>query len=312
MNFEGKIIKKYDISSGLSHNSVNALLYDSTCKKIYVGCKSSALSVIHKNKVSNHSYSDENGIINIYDIEKLSNGNLALCTYGNGIFIFNDTVFENYNTNDGLNSNFCYGIIEDLRQDIWITHNGAISKFNLEDLDFQIYAETEGVNLRYLKNSLYRDNYDIWYGTEQGVLRFNTFIDNVNYTPPLVSIFSLMINGEASENVKEITLPPGSYDFKIDVRGLSLKSPKSVLFKHQLEGYDQEWSDITKGESIKFSKITDGVYYLKIVAYNNDMISSKPDIYLKITIATPFWKKTWFWILISLVILTIIFLVYTI
>jgi len=296
-NLTSSKIKKYDISQGLSHNSVNTILLDTTCNKVYVGCKSSSLSVIQNGKIENYNYSEDNHVINIYEIAQLQNGKIAIATYGSGIYLYNDSIFENFTINDGLSSNFCYGLIEDLKNDIWITHNGALSRFNQEDLSFQVYAEDEGVSLRYLKNSISKDDFDVWYGTEQGVLKFNTAIDNVNHTPPVVSIYSFFINGEPKEVLSEITLEPGSYEFKIEVRGLSLKNPKAVLFKHMLEGYDEEWSDITKGENIRFSKITDGTYYLKIVAYNNDMVSSKPATYLKIVIKAPFWKKIWFWAL---------------
>ena len=299
-------VKKYDISKGLSHNSVNTILLDSN--RVYVGCKSSSLSVIENNNITNISFTEDNKVINVYEIVRLTNGRLGIATYGNGIIMYNDTLMENFTSIDGLGSNFCYGIIEDLHQDIWITHNGTLSKFNQEDMSFQTFSEAEGVSFRYLKNSICRDGYDIWYGSEQGVLKFNTFIDNINHVSPLVSLFSIFINGIEHSLTSEITLEPGYYDFKIDIIGLSLKNPSAVLFKHKLEGYDADWSDITKGESIRYSKIPDGTYFLKIVAYNNDMVASRPDVYLKIIIKTPFWKKTWFWILVGAVLSGLIFL----
>ncbi len=296
-------LQHYDISSGLSHNTINCLFYDADTQTLYLGSESSQLSTVRNGEVSGYSYSESNGLINVYHIDKLSDGAIYLASYGDGVFRFRDNKFEQFTTTEGLASNFCYGLVEDGKKKLWVTHNGALSRINPETATIRVFDREHGANKAFLRSSLVRDGNDIWYGSEDGLLRYNGMTDVVNLVPPVVGIASIKIDGDQRTVSEKIELPPGKYDFIIQMRGLALKRPKEVQFSYWLENYDDDWSDISTVNEIKFSNLTDGVYSLHVMAYNDDMQASEDEVYLQIVISTPYWKRLWFWVLVFLLLL---------
>lgn len=297
---KGKL-NKFDISKGLAHNSVNCLLIDPKKDILYVGNKSTQLSVLKNNQIKNYSYFDNNRVLSIYDMELMKDGSVAIASHGDGILFFRDSSFHKLTTQNGLSSNFCYGIQEGKEGVVWVTHNGTLSKLHIKEKDttFRSYGESDGVNFSFLKGAIGGEKGSVWFGTQQGLLRFDETTNAINLAPPVVGIHEFRINGDISPVSSTLELSPGTYDFVFEIRGVSLKNPKSVQMKYKLEGYDTEWSDVSTTSSIKFSKISDGTYSLKIVAYNDDLVGSDELEYIRIVIRRPIWKKWWFWLIVA-------------
>ena len=57
-------------------------------------------------------------------------GNIWFGSYGEGVFKYDGKVFINYTTNDGLNSNTTYSIVEDKTGNIWVSTNKGTNRFN--------------------------------------------------------------------------------------------------------------------------------------------------------------------------------------
>lgn len=298
-------LNHYDISSGLSHNTINCLFYDEQDAILYIGSESSELSMLQDGQLSGHKYSESGSLINVYHIDKLSDGGIYLATYGDGVFRFLNNGFEQFTTTEGLASNFCYGLIEDAHNMLWVTHNGALSRIDIETASIRVFDQEHGANKAYAKSAIAREGNDIWYGSETGLLRYNGTTDVVNLVAPVVGISEIKVNGEAKGAVENLLLSPGTYDFNILLRGLSLKHPKDVQFSYILENYDNEWSEISPINEIKINKLTDGEYYLRVKAYNDDLQASEDQVYLTIVIKTPYWKKVWFWLVVTLVLIAI-------
>ena len=290
----------YDISSGLSHNRVNCLYFDEEDKTLYIGTESTALSMLKGGHLSSKRYSESFSLLNIFHIDKLSDGGIYLASQGDGVFRFLNGKFEQFSTNEGLASNFCYGIVEDSRKMLWVTHNGYLSRIDIETTDIKVFEREDGANKAYLKSAIARQENDIWYGSQDGLLKYNGSNDVVNLVTPVIGITEITVNGDPIDLVDEISLSAGTYDFNVILRGLSLKHPKDVQFSYILENYDNDWSEISPIPEIKFNKLADGEYFLKVKAYNDDLQGSDELIVLKIVIAKPYWKRWWFWLSIFL------------
>ncbi|MBL4703834.1 MAG: SpoIIE family protein phosphatase, partial [Flavobacteriales bacterium] len=302
---EGTSLNHYDISSGLSHNTINCLYYDEQEEVLYIGSESSELSMLQDEQIFGHQYSETGSMINVYHIDKLSDGGIYLATHGDGVFRYINNGFEQFTTSEGLASNFCYGLIEDSKKMLWVTHNGALSRLNTATASIRVFSNDAGANMAYNRSAVARDGNDIWYGSEDGLLKYNGATDVINLVAPVVGIADIKINGNQIPIQKEMTLNHGVYDFNILLRGLSLKNPKSVQFSYLLENYDGDWSQISPINEIRINKLSDGEYQLKVRAYNDDLQASEEEIYLTIIIKTPYWKKWWFWLLMVFVLLAI-------
>ena len=293
---EFNALNHYDISSGLSHNRVNCLYFDDDEKALYIGTESAELSILKNGHLTNRRYSESYSMLNIFHIDKLSDGGIYLASQGDGVFRFLNDQFEQFSTNEGLASNFCYGIIEDSRKMLWVTHNGYLSRIDIETSDIRVFESEDGANKAYLKSALAKRGNDIWYGSQEGLLKYNGNNDFINLVTPVIGVEELTVNGEPIDIVEELSLVAGRYDFSVLLRGLSLKHPKDVQFSYILENYDNEWSDISPIPEIKFNKLTDGEYVLKVKAFNDDLQGSEELEVLRIVIAMPYWKRWWFWV----------------
>ncbi|MBT4775518.1 MAG: hypothetical protein HON99_07350, partial [Crocinitomicaceae bacterium] len=149
---ESNALNHYDITSGLSHNTVNCLFYDDEDEILYIGTESSELSMIENGHLSGKRYTDNFSLLDIYHIDKLSDGGIYLASYGDGVFRFLDGNFEQFSTSQGLASNFCYGLIEDIRKNLWVTHNGYLSRVDIETLEIKVFEEEDGANKAYQKS----------------------------------------------------------------------------------------------------------------------------------------------------------------
>ncbi len=140
-------------------------------------------------------------------------GNIWFGSYGEGVFKYDGKVFINYTTNEGLNSNTTYSIVEDKMGKIWVSTNKGINCFDgIKFQNIPIVFKTKDSML-----SNYSNNYPpsenkiwsmmvdskgtIWFGTDDGVYCYNgkeftRFLENSNITNKdslqLKAIFSIL------------------------------------------------------------------------------------------------------------------------
>ncbi len=286
-------VVRYDISSGLTHNYI-ASIYISKSKDIYVGAQSAYLSKFEDETFRNIQLTPDYDVVTINMITEDSKGDIWLSTANNGIFHISDSI-TNLKTENGLATNYCYGISEDINGNIWVTHNGGLSKVDPVNYQIETYKEKYGMDTRFVRAAVSRYDNELWLGTENGVVLCNANADVINQIPPITSIRSLIINDEMISSIHDVDLSYGEYDIKIDLMGLSLKNAKGVTYQYYLEGYDYKWSEMTNNPEIIYQKVRDGEYTFHVRSFNADGITGEETTF-KITIAEPYWKKWWFYV----------------
>ncbi len=224
---------------------------------------------------SNSFYTEKNGMTNsfVYGVLEDEKHNLWMST--NGGLIYFDRIkntFQNYNVNDGLQSNeFNSGAF----------HKGFSGTF--------YFGGINGFN---------------WFRKIGG----NTIS---NQYKPKVAITSISIDdqpflkNETFLKTKRITLPFNQNKLSFTFAALDFTRPKANKIHYKLEGWDKEWVT-TYSKSVNYPNLPPGDYTFKIQASNADGLWSDPEkIY--INIKAPFWKQVWFYLaLVILLVLTAI------
>ena len=103
-------------------------------------------------------------------------------------------------------------------------------------------------------------------------------------------------------------MPYGQYEVEIVNKGLSLRKPKEVTYSHFLEGFEQDWSVKLSSNVVKYPKLTDGDYQFFVKSFNSDGVEGNL-IKFELHISPPFWKKTWFFISMTILLFVIITIV---
>jgi signal transduction histidine kinase/ligand-binding sensor domain-containing protein/CheY-like chemotaxis protein/HPt (histidine-containing phosphotransfer) domain-containing protein len=229
--FTGDKVTGYTETTGLTSNAVRSICQDLQ-GNIWVGT-TGGLNYFNNGKWSKP-------ILN-YDITALivdKKGNLWIGTNGKGLFTYQNNEIKGYDLTNGLSSNSITALAEDKDGNFWIaTSNSGLNKLTSEK--FTVYNKTNGLNTNQIF-SLYIDEDVVWFGTNEGISRFEKG-KIVNFTPQ---------QGVLAGNVFQILLDErGSFWFSCN---------KGVFEISRQELNDFAYGKINKVKSIAYSK-SDGM-----------------------------------------------------
>ncbi len=286
----------YKTNNGLTHNSIYDIL--DYRDKIFIGSHSNSITIIEKGEISHLIISDEDQLMDISALAIDADKNLWIATLGNGVFKQEKDSFIHISAELGLKSDYCYSIIADDYGGIWVGHRGALSRISSESSAIDVFSKSKGITDDFNPRATYKDKDGfIWFGTHDRVIKFNPKKFIKNTTPPLVNIKKVWVSDNETPFSEVIELPYKSYKLKVDFVGISFKQPEGVQYTYFLEGYDLNWSESTSSATITYPRLDDGEYTFKVKACNSDGFCSEETIGFKIVIASPFWKKWWFYLL---------------
>ncbi len=239
-------------------------------------------------------------------------GTLWFGTYDLGIFKYDllallekgGNLFKNYSTKDGLGSNTPFLLVCDHKNNLWIGSGLGIDKFNLRDETFKHYAKEDGfLGVELNPNASCMDKTgNLWFGTIIGLVKYNSKLEKNNLIEPVTSIKNPRIFFENAEIPADHIFSWTQNHFTFDFVGTSLTNPKRVKYRYMLEGLDKDWSPVVKENSITYPNLQSGSYTFKVRSCNNDGVWNIEPVTFHFIINPPFWKTTWFYIILIVVV----------
>jgi ligand-binding sensor domain-containing protein/serine phosphatase RsbU (regulator of sigma subunit) len=294
---------------GLPHNVINHV-YVGTDKKVWITTQSNTITTFENNEFKRIELPLNNGLSILNAVTSDEKGQVWITSHGMGVFRFSGDSLINLREQEGLYSNYCYGIQPDNNGYMWITHRGGISRVHVDVLSVRSIQDYAGIreNDDFGLNSFASDgNGKLWFGTPRGVLSYSRDLENINMLSPKLNLISLRANGFEKELNRKLKLPYGRYKLKFDFIGISLKEPQKVKYQYRLSGYDEEWSTITTETSAVFNNIGFGRYVFEVNASSSDGVSTTEPLRLDVLIRKPLWIHWWFYVLIFSLGLTFIY-----
>lgn len=247
----------------------------------------------------------------VYSINQDNNGHIWFGT-NSGLSKFDGRSFRNYYEGDGLANTFIYSILKDSTGRFWMSTNKGITAFNPTESDKPFFKNYN------LKDGLTNTEHNIgaasisalgnvMFGGPNGynIFRPSQIKDNLHVPP--VHVVSYKRSGkdiQIDSNLiykKHIKLSWRENYFQLEVVALDFIDPEKNMFKYKLEGYDNDWSEPSAVRYISYTELPGGTYTLKIKASNSDGVWNEKPYELLITIVPPFWKTTWFYIVVVIV-----------
>lgn len=220
-------------------------------------------------------------------------------------------------TDDGLVNNFVHAILEDRKQNIWITTSCGIS---------QIPATSDGDEMRFVNYNSYDGTLDTEYADGAlfeaadgslyfgGINGFNVLVrDEVAAAClPHKPLFSqLYVNGEkivpgiayqgnrilscTPPYTHEIDLAYNQNFISLEYAALNYLNPAKVRYKYRLEGVDVRWNDVQTNNTngilkISYTDLQPGTYILKVMSAIGDRKVGGEPATLVISVSPPWWK----------------------
>lgn len=306
-NIEAGEVFIYNTSNGLPHNNINSINIDNN-ENVWIATQSNYVYVLTSDTVKRYEFTDSKDIIKINAVMRDKNGRIWVASYGNGVFVADNNGYINLTVENGLSSNYCYGIIQDVNENIWIGHRKGLSRI-LHDLSVKSYGKEKGIDVDFNLNAVCKDKNDrIWFGTSDGLIEYDYRYDKRNKIPPYVNIEKIFFSDKEVEFSENIEMPYSVYKLKIEFVGISFSDPGSVKYKYMLKGYDLDWNE-TSERVVNYKRLEDGDYEFLIKAANADGVWSEKPVSFKIYIKPPLWKRAWFIILVIVIIAYVIYLI---
>lgn len=310
INSETDAIVSYSLGKGgLPHNYINCIYIDKT-GKLWVTTRSNILSCIANEKVENIPLNSNTSIFTLGPVTEDSDSRIWVGSYGNGVFMIKPDSVINLTVKEGLLSNYCYSLICDGNNSIWIGHRGGLSRIKTDVFMVKPVEHIVNVTDRYQfnPNAATRDEQKrIWFGSDRGLVSYDPSMEHQSLTPPVLGITSLRINDVEKDFTDRIILSPGNYKIRIDFIGISLKEPTLVTYQYKMDGYDQ-WSEIVKNTSITYTNLRDGKYTFMVNASSGDGAVSETPLSLIIIIKRSLWKSWWFYVILVSLSMVLIFI----
>jgi ligand-binding sensor domain-containing protein len=219
----------------------------------------------------------------------------------------NEVIKKIYTQKEGLSNQYIYGILPD-GDDLWLSNNVGINKFNIINEKVTTYKVSDGLQSNEFNTYAFCKNNDneLFFGGVNG-LNFFKASDIFYYKhQPQIELIQFQINDSVYKSsvskfdalklgYKENTL---TFSFRV----LDYINSKENKILYKLEGLDNNWVQSNNNSDIRYSNLSSGRYTLLVRGINSDNIKSTTLFKLPISISTPWWKQWWF---ISAVILAI-------
>lgn len=219
--------------------------------------------------------------------------------------------YTNYSTKDGLPGNSIKSILFDDNNDLWVSTDKGLARFNPKTNEVHVFDNFDGLqNKSFNGNALKTRDGEMFFGGASG---FNSFFpEKIKYNKnlPKVVITGLKIFNQSVEvgekvngrvvldgdivEANELALDYLQNFFTLEFITLDYTTPEKNRYAYMLEGFDKDWVESGTKREANYTDIDPGEYTFKVKATNSDGIWNEVPTKLKIIILPPWWATWWF------------------
>ncbi len=224
-----------------------------------------------------------------------------------GLYIYdaNLKLLKYINNGNGLADNFIYGVLEDNYNKIWFSHNKGLSVYNPKTSKLKHYSVKDGLQSNEFNTGAYYkdENGLLYFGGVNGINVIDTKNIIENKSAPHIAINEILLGDvpyktdTTYNEIKSLQLSYLDNTLSFDFSALEFSQPEQNTYQYFLEGYDKNWIQSGTKHFARYANLPPGEYVFKIKAANGDGYWNETPRELFINITPPFWKTTWFYVL---------------
>ncbi|WP_276481929.1 sensor histidine kinase [Paraflavitalea pollutisoli] len=304
---------QYTYPEDINDNPQIKSLIESPGGAIYVG-SSWGLARLQNDRLVLQSLKDSQHF-GINDMQPDHQGNIWIATQGNGLlrgrFEKDSLVVNNQLTiQDGLSSDIILKLLVDKDNVLWaLAYNGLNRIATLPEGHSIVAAPIDRQLLKgdYQNADMLQDKDNrIWMATSSGLLSFDPQVFAATMTKPLLYIESIQLLQDGKDDLLEPSngqFPPGLFNYRqntleILYTGIHYSNPGSVQYEYRISGEDTGWIKLRQNRQVTLSNLSAGDYIIEArAAAGSNQYSNI--VTWPFTIRAPFWRTTWFILLIA-------------
>jgi ligand-binding sensor domain-containing protein len=327
LNPERKVMKHMTTANRFIHNDVFAIKADSK-GNIWFGTYTSGLAMLDKHETLHFiSKLDSLRARDINDIDEDSDGNIWVATEGDGFFKYAHGRFTQVGSGDNMPSPFIKGIKFDPFGRIWFSYRKGLGYYDLHSEKKYHFTNRHGLisTEAYSSAVIVDSKFNKWFCNDYGVTLFEHDTLSDNRKPLETYLTGIRIffkdypanlrNANELEGSMVGRFPPLELSHEenhitFDFVAIKLNRTGKIYYRHFLQGYDGDWTPPKTVNFVTYTNLDPGKYVLKVQATDDLGAWVDPVTEYSFVIAKPYWKRTWFYLLQILSVLTLFTLTY--
>lgn len=221
---------------------------------------------------------------------KIFDNQVFMATYGHGLMkIKNNEASPFISTKQGIKSDVVYNFYK--KGDVfWLIEDGILQAYNTSTKKITQYNYSDGLPKAEINDIIINGN-KVYLATTEGLVILDESQNTHNYVAPLLAINNIKVNGQTRDWIDEATFKTLENNIDINFSVLSFKGEDNIKVNYQIN--DGDWIALPHdSRTISLTALASGSYNIKIIAFNEDGVSSTPISY-NFSITTP-WYKQWF------------------
>jgi len=253
-----------------------------------------------------------------------ANGIFWLATNGEGLYRWDRKAnsFQQFNIASGFPSDVLYRIEPDEYDNLWISSDYGLVRFNKKTFSVNTYTTADGISHNEFNrtSSFKAKDGRLFFGGLDGINAFNPkdFITDTGSLNTALRIIAfnqfagaqnrLMNKTTELLNTSQIILAPNDRFFTLEFQLLDFEKDEAPRYAYQIEGVDRDWNYINEN-SIRISGLPYGKLRLHIKAQNREGTWSKSELNIPLLVLKPFYLEWWFIVLLALLLVVAFYLV---
>lgn len=238
----------------------------------------------------------------VIDIKEDRNGVVWVTSFGgiSGIDLAKNKV-QHFTDQNGLKSNIAGSLAVDENNRLWVGTSAGLLLIDSSRTRLTYFNEQDGLPVMEMPEhpGMQAANGDIIMPGIKGFIRFNPmqFTEQHALIPCYLSGITLLNSSGNSRIIEHpspsLALKPQENFFTIALEAINFKNPLQTWYACKLEGFEKEWR-YTQDAKAVYTNVPGGHYRFLYKASTDSTHWDSKEGVLKISVATVFYKTTWF------------------
>lgn len=300
-------ITNYQMSDGLAYFSTRSLLEDHN-GDIWIGTDR-GVSHLHGDAFEADGATAALKNEKIWAIHEDSDGGLWFGTRTGGLYRWRAGTMTRYTVAQGLASNGIYELLEDGRNNFWISGPNGISTVNRRELDsiaehpsrpvaVTLYGVSDGLETIQMCGGekpagVLTTQGEVWFPSSKGPVRVSIGSPRPSEPAPVV-IDQVMADGLQIPVTPGISLGPDNAKLEVHYGVVLLRSQERIRFRYKLDDFDKDWSDASPARVAYYTNLPPGHYHFRVAAFEMNNPEQVAATSLEIVQRPHFYRTAWF------------------
>ncbi len=188
--------------------------------------------------------------------------------------------------------------------DLWMLGTGRLVKMDLETMQLTFHSLKYGINEESIYGFKMLGDNQILIGGGNKIWLAKTDDLVLNSEQPIPYLTGVQVlqrpylSGQPAHLIKELKLQYAENFFSLEFSSIGFTRGTENQFRYRLKNFEDQWTTANQRRFANFTNVPPGTYTFELQVANNESIWNEEILSIPISIATPWWQRTWFWVLV--------------